>query len=93
MLEKYLSHIISLILIVVSNCKQIEIKAKNQIKYNVDSFIVDIKKIENKNDFKLVCTCSSCSELNFSFQNHITNASSQVKKLKVYFLHKNIFFY
>ncbi len=88
MLEKYLSHIISLILIVVSNCEQIEIKAKNQqdlIKYNDDSFIVDTKKIENKNDFKLVCTCSSCSELNFSFQNHITNASSQVKKIKSLF--------
>jgi hypothetical protein len=89
MFSKY-SHVISLILIVVANCEQIEIKAKNQqdlIKYNEDSFIVDIKKIDNKNDFKLVCTCSSCSELNFSFQNHLNNASSQVNNLKIYFLH------
>ena len=82
MFSKYY-HLISFILIVASHFGQnIEIKAKiNQdlIKHDEDSFIVDIESIIRKNDFELVCACMSCSDLKFSFQNHLHNSSSQVK--------------
>ena len=82
MFSKYY-HLIRFILIVGSSfCQHIKIKAKNEqdlMKHDEDSFIVNITSIDKKNDFQLVCECMSCSDLKFSFQNHLHNSSNQVK--------------
>ena len=72
-------NLISLLTIIVANVENHEISSeyKEHLTKHKDGFIIDIPKVNRYYDFRLICSCGSCSSVKFSFKNHINNSTSE----------------
>ena len=72
----------SFLAIIAATLEKLDIKVhdsgKAHFAENKYDFIVDTSKIQRKNGFQLICSCGLCSSVSFSFQNHLSNLTSQV---------------